>query len=469
MTMDDLEQQDILLRRQRAAALRGAPMPEGRMVGRVYVAPSWTQYLATGLKQYAGAKDEQAADADLKALGTKRQEAMTNALRGFSERMQDRPAYEVGANEMDSQGYTAPARPADPMGAYGQLVQSGLPDLQRMGMQGIGQQAQFKAQQDALAAAEARKAAAALAERQRIADILEQTKGNPQAALAAGVPADAVKAFYESPNYGRQKVTWQDVGGQKVPMTEYGDTPQGVAPLQKTPGPANPYSDLVIPGPNGTVVPNLPVINAKTGIARAGATNVDVKNFNTQESEQSKVFGKAQGEVAANIQQAGFDAPGKLARLTRMEELLKGIDGGGAAPAMADIASVAQSFGIKLDPRLGNKQAAEALAREMAGSLRQPGTGPMTDKDFENFLKQVPSLSKTAEGRAEIIKTMRAAVDRDLRAAKYAREYRKANKGVIDDNFFDSLAEWYAANPVVTPKLPATNARGGQFKIIGVE
>ena len=87
----------------------------------------------------------------------------------------------------------------------------------------------------------------------------------------------------------------------------------------------------------------------------------------------------------------------------------------------------------------------------------------MTDKDFDNFLKQVPSLSKTAEGRTEIIKTLRAAVARDQMAAKFQREYARKNNGTIDDNFFDVLADFYAKNPVVTPAMPATNSRGQPF------
>jgi hypothetical protein len=340
-------------------------------------------------------------------------------------------------------------------------------------MQGIGQQAQFQQQAKMAEEAERRKQAAAEAEaarkaqeNQRILGVLQQTQGNPQAAIAAGVPPEVVKSFYESPNFGRSKVNFRDTGSALVPTTEYGETPQGIAPIPKTAGPANLAQDLLIPDPAnpGRMIPNQALIGAKTGIAKAGATTVDARNYNTQESEQSKVYGKSLGEARAAINQAGYDAPAKLARLDRMESLLAGIDGGAAAPALADIASFANSLGVKLDPKLGNKQAAEALAREMASTLRQPGTGPMTDKDFDNFLKQVPSLSKTAEGRTEIIKTLRSAVARDQIAAKFARDYARNNNGTIDDNFFDAVADFYAKNPVVTPAMPATNARGQPFK-----
>lgn len=256
--------------------------------------------------------------------------------------------------------------------------------------------------------------------------------------------------------------------GEKKYLTVGGAVidPDTMKPVYTTPEKINPNQPFMM-------VDGKPVANpayqayemekASRGASRV-TTNVDARNFNTQESEQSKTYGKALGEMRGEVTRAGFEAPGKLARLDRMEKLLQGIDGGAAAPAMADIASFAQSFGIKIDPKLGNKQAAEALAREMAGSLRQPGTGPMTDKDFENFLRQVPSLSKTAEGRKQIMGTMRQAIQRDITASKFARDYAKRNNGVIDDNFYDAMSEFYATNPVVLPQMPATNARGNLFQ-----
>ena len=203
--------------------------------------------------------------------------------------------------------------------------------------------------------------------------------------------------------------------------------------------------------------------------AAANSTYVDARNFNTQESEQSKSYGKFLGDTRGTIMQAGYDAPGKLAQLERMESLLTGVGGGAAAPTIAQIGSLANSFGIKLDPNLGVKEASEALAREMAASMRQPGTGPMTDKDFDNFLKRVPDLSKTPEGRTQITQTMRAALERDIRAAQFSREYSAKNGGVIDDNFFGALSDFYAKNPVVSPQMPPTNARGQPFGDAGKE
>lgn len=445
----DLEQQLIDARRRRYGEQAQTQAPQGRMVGGRFVAPHALEYLAAGLRGFGGIRGEQMAEDELRQLQTARKQAVADALRGYYENMQDRPEEVLPP---DVAGPPQPARPQNIGASFEALSTSPDAAMRQFAQQGSMQLAQK--------AAEKRQAEQ---DRQRLMGILQNS--TPQQAIAAGVPVDLVKNYYEAPNIGRQKVQFiKTPSGDMVPRTEFGDVPQNVSEIRNT---GNVFSDLLIRDPvTGQIVPNEPLVGAKGRIAERGATRVKVenKNYSTQETEQSKAYGKTLGEIRGAVTQAGFDAPGKLARLDRMEQLLQGIDGGAAAPAMADVASFAQSLGIKLDPKLGNKQAAEALAREMAGTLRQPGTGPMTDKDFDNFLRQVPSLSKTAEGRAQIITTMRAAIERDLRASKFARDYARQNNGVIDDNFFDAMANFYATNPVVTPNMPKTNARGAQIR-----
>ena len=209
---------------------------------------------------------------------------------------------------------------------------------------------------------------------------------------------------------------------------------------------SNPFNDLVVPGPDGQLVPNVPVIGAKKGVAAAGATRID--NSQRFENSYSTNQGKEFSELMGGINKTAFAAPAQIRKLERMEALLQGVDGGKLAPTGLDIASAANSLGIKLDPKLGNKEAAQALAREIAGGFRQPGTGPMTDKDFENFLLQVPDLSKTAEGRKQITATMKSALNRDIQIAKMAREYERKN-GRLDNAFLDIAAQYIAENPVV--------------------
>ena len=100
------------------------------------------------------------------------------------------------------------------------------------------------------------------------------------------------------------------------------------------------------------------------------------------------------------------------------------------------------------------------MAGEIAASMRQTGTGPMTDKDFENFLKRVPDLSKSEAGRKQIIDTAIAKARRDQQIAEMAMQYAQQNSGVIDDRFLVQVSRFVNANPVIAAQ-PTRPSRDG--------
>lgn len=439
----DFNMEQAAVERQRKLAeammMRGQqPQPGGAMVSGHYVPQSWTQGLANALQGPAGMYAARQADEQSKDIAARQRKAYVEELTKFGELANGTPAQpEAQGNNPSAFTPGSAAQPGDRRAALAMALGAQNPALQKYGMDNLMPKAPEWA----------------LGER------FNQQTGQPEKFMY-----DKNNPAIQQAIGGQQAVKGTAVNGQLVnPAT---GAPIGNAiPKQLDP------DSVVAMGPGGTLMPNAAVIAAKSQVAAAGKPqiSVDARNFNTQESEQSKAYGKTLGEMRGNITQAGFDAPKKIAQLDRMEELLKGVDGGAAAPAIADLASAANSLGIKLDPKLGNKQAAEALAIGMAGAMRQPGTGPMTDKDMDNFIRQVPGLAKTAEGRAQITKTMRASIERDQRAAKFASEYARKNGGVIDDNYMDAIADFYAKNPVVTPSMPAANARGKAFSDPGKE
>lgn len=426
-------------RRAQEIASQGFQAPQGRMVGGRYIRPGIDEALVQGLRQFGAMQELKGSEQEIQDLSARRQKAVADALRNFGQASQGQAPAQLAPEEQQAFAQMGDMSPTvggvkpDMNAAYGFLMNAPDAALRQAGMQGMLAQATPKPRK-----------------MERVE--LPTPDGGRRVGFVDMNAENPLQTFVEA---GTENAALQvGPGGQAY-------NPRALQPGQVLVDPNKPFQI----GPNGSIVPNAEFQGYEITKGRASAprVSVDARNFNTQESEQSKVYGKGLGEIRTQINQAGYDAPGKLARLDRMEQLLQGIDGGAAAPAIADVASFANSLGIKIDPKLGNKQAAEALAREMAGSLRQPGTGPMTDKDFDNFLRQVPSLSKTAEGRAQIITTMRAAIERDQRASQFARQYAAQNNGVIDDNFFDALAGFYAQNPVVTPQMPATNSRGQPF------
>lgn len=251
----------------------------------------------------------------------------------------------------------------------------------------------------------------------------------------------SVAAFSKSGNYADLRPRSKKEFAPNGQLVDVYSTPQGSAFSD----PNQPFTT----GSNGEAVPNLPYQQFQLSKAKAGATKNVVSVNSRQETEYAKDQGKQYSELMASINKQGFSAPSQLRKLERMEQLLAGVDGGKLAPTGVEVSSALNSMGIKVDPRLGNKEAAIALGRELAGGLRQPGTGPMTDKDFDNFLAQIPDLSKTAQGRKQITSTMRASLHRDMQISKMAREYVRKN-GSLDNGFMDEAAQYIAENPVVS-------------------
>jgi len=185
--------------------------------------------------------------------------------------------------------------------------------------------------------------------------------------------------------------------------------------------------------------------------ATASETNVGGPNL-IQEKAESKTVGEGSGKTYNEIQDAGFRANSKIAKYSRLSGLLEGVQTGKFTPMGTDLAAWAQSAGFTIDPKLGNKQAAESLANEMALELRNPSggagmPGAMSDQDRNFLLKMVPSLATSPEGRKMMLETSTKIAQRDKEVARMAREYRKKH-GNFDANFYDELEQFANANPL---------------------
>lgn len=185
----------------------------------------------------------------------------------------------------------------------------------------------------------------------------------------------------------------------------------------------------------------------------------------SEEKAEAKKVGEGMGEMYVELQKAGAAAPAKLGKFDRMEQLMEGVNTGKLAPALTQVAAVAESLGFNVDPKLGPKQAIEALANDMTLQMRNPSggagmPGALSDADRE-FLKSMSAgLSKTREGNKLIIQTGRALAKREQDVAKLAREYRKKN-GSLDEGFYDELADFSAANPLFGKRgTPVTTPDG---------
>jgi len=184
------------------------------------------------------------------------------------------------------------------------------------------------------------------------------------------------------------------------------------------------------------------------------APPTSVVNLPGQEKAESKVVGEFFGKTYADIQSAGAAATNKINKVERLNTLLDGVQTGKLTPFGVDIASTAASLGFKIDPKLGNKQAADALSKEMALELRNPSggagmPGALSNSDREFLMSMTPGLTSDPAGRKLISESMIKLAKRDQEVAKLARDYRK-RKGNLDEGFYDELAQFSEANPLFT-------------------
>ncbi len=255
--------------------------------------------------------------------------------------------------------------------AYQYAAGAKTPGLQQVGLTGAMQMAQERAKQEAAAA-----------ERQRMLAVLQSAPG-PQQAIAAGVPPEMVKQFYESKNYGRDEVTFQDVGGEKVPVTKFGDRPDGVAPLQKT---GNPFSDLVVRDPtSGNIVPNAPLAQVKGDIAAKGAARTSL-SVNMPDKKFYEGLGTA---VSGQIEKGFEQAQSAAQTLSNANQIAAGLDKAFIGPmanqrvALAQLGQVLGVGGKDSEETLVNtRNVIQGLARqELAAAGQMKGQGQITESE----------------------------------------------------------------------------------------
>lgn len=290
----------------------------------------------------------------------------------------------------------------------------------------------------------------------------EATQIANQVATVAGSQAGLLPE-YSAPTAGQQD--GEDVFFQTDKMSGRTRVLPGISPKASTDAITERWRREVEAGYNGSL------LDYQKELKAAGRPQVTVNS--KQETEESKAVGRELGKQYAKIQEAGVSANAKVSRYERMSQLLDGVRTGKLTPKITEVAALADSLGIKLDPNIGEKQAVQALSNEVALQLRNPSggagmPGALSDKDREFLVSMTPGLANTPEGNKLIIQSAIKLAKRDQQIAKKARAYRAKN-GTME-GFSEELAQWSADNPLfggeaaiataAQPSLTATGPNG---------
>ena len=190
---------------------------------------------------------------------------------------------------------------------------------------------------------------------------------------------------------------------------------------------SNPFNDLVVPGPDGQLQPNRPVINARGEVARAGATNLSVNTAKPLLNTMAEGLGK---QIDANLSaaRAAVDTIGGAQRIRTLLDSGQVVTGPGADWRIAarQVGSALGVGGKNNDEVLANtRQVIQQLAQsELEAAQGMKGQGALTEAEREILRRaasglitytspELKALSTTLEDRArKRIRTHNLDVDR---------------------------------------------------------
>lgn len=196
-----------------------------------------------------------------------------------------------------------------------------------------------------------------------------------------------------------------------------------------------------------------------------GAKSGYFKDFSPEEKgtqaasdEYKKLDAKSLQEMGAQIRTSGFNSNAKIASLTRLDQLLGNFEGGKYGKDTFELARGANSFGLKIDPKLPNKEAAEALTSQYALEQRNPSGGAgmpggLSNTDRDYLYGMSPGMAQSAEGRKTIINNQIALAKRDQEVAGAANKWVK-QYGQLTPDFFDQLQDYSNKHPLFSKAAP---------------
>ena len=200
----------------------------------------------------------------------------------------------------------------------------------------------------------------------------------------------------------QDKLHFADNGGGIIGLNPF--TGDQVSATDKT---GDPFSDLVVRGPDGKLVPNAPLVGAKAGIARAGAARTNVSVDAAPKAFWSD-FGKQTSEKLFSERDAAQAAANTIGSIG---ELRKAVQAGSFQGAGADLklgaAKALSSIGLQIAPNeVANSEQFNAIANGFVlDKIKTLGANP-SNADREFIEKTVPRLSTDPNALPQLLNFM---------------------------------------------------------------
>ena len=145
-------------------------------------------------------------------------------------------------------------------------------------------------------------------------------------------------------------------------------------------------------------------------LANQAAGRSPLVNINTGDGPQENAFMKEAGSLEAK----NFGSLVEMGQTSRRNRVILDQLDSSAAAIPGGLEAVAKNalgnLGIPVEG-LSEIQATEALINQLVPAQRQPGSGPMSDRDLALFKASLPRLIQTTEGKTRILTNMKAIND----------------------------------------------------------
>lgn len=397
----NLEQQGVDRQRKLAEALMQQsqqPMSGGEMVGNRFVPKSWTESLSQALKGPLSMFMQGKADTDAKDIASRQREAYAAELSKFGETMNGTPAKPGGELAADGYGPETPATAAVPgnrQQALAMALGSQNPMLQKYGME----QMLPKAPEWVLG------------------ERFNAQTGQPEKFMYNKLDPSQMQQIG-----GQKAANGVAINGQLVNPATGGRIGEAV-PKQLAP------DSIVTAGPDGKLMPNLPVIGAKSQVARAGASNVSVVN------QGPKAFQKELGELdAKQLDKYRTSAETAQSTIGTVQALRAAEKQGAFSGGLADAKLAASNLlngiaGVEIPGLVGSQVYNAEASKLVLDRVKALGANP-SNADRAFIEKTVPQLATSQTARTQMADFMEKKAAQQIDLYKRADAHARKNDGL---------------------------------------
>jgi len=175
------------------------------------------------------------------------------------------------------------------------------------------------------------------------------------------------------------------------------------------------YEQITLADGEYEYIPGQPESLRKLGDSPVKSPLVTVDASGKQQDAFAVKAGQLDAESFYTLSKSGQTASQNRQTLNQLETTLQTVPGG----AEASVKNWLGKLGIETEG-LSDIQAADALISKLIPAQREPGSGPMSDKDIDLFKQSLPRLMQSVEGRTKIMANMRAMNDYLIAEGKIA-------------------------------------------------